>query len=123
MTNKKKSGKKQFFFLLADSSSEELAELLASDSDCAIEEIYDNDNTTDNIKPGTFVLVKHVTKKKFNKFYVGEVTVVKDKSYQVKFIRKVKESTASFTVHFLRKKTRITSRSTILCLFWENLFQ
>ena len=69
---------------MADSSSkEELAEeLLASDFDCTIEEIYDNDNTNGNIKPETFELVKYVTEKKFNKFYVGEVTVVEDKSYQ-----------------------------------------
>ena len=67
-----------------EESEEELAEeLLASDSDCAVEEIDDNDNTSGNIKSGMFVLVKYITEKKLNKFYVRKIIVMKNKSYEV----------------------------------------
>lgn len=97
--DKKKSVKRKAPAEAQDSSSEEeelAKELLASDSDSADEEQSQPDDSTDNIKPGAFVLAKYVTAKRSNKFYVGQVKSVNDDVYELKFMRKVKGSAASF---------------------------
>lgn len=83
-----------------DSSTEE-EELpkgvLASDTDSPEEmDETEHEMATTDVKPGVYVLVKFVTKKKSSKFYVGEVKSEVGGSYEVRFMRKVKESAASF---------------------------
>ena len=49
------------------------------------------------IVAGTYVLIKYVTKKNTNKLYVGQVKSLVKESFEVKFMRKVKGSAASFS--------------------------
>lgn len=72
--------------------------VLGSDSDSPDEVNSDAEQemTSTNVKPGVYVLAKFVTTKKTNKFYVGEIKSEVEGSYEVRFMRKVKESAASF---------------------------
>ena len=83
----------------SSSEEEELAmEMLDTDSESPDdnESEADQELNTQNIKPGIYVLVKFVTSKQTNKFYVGETIAQTDANITVKFMRKVKDSAASF---------------------------
>ena len=83
-----------------DEDEELVKEFLGSDSDST----DNNQSETEqelasiNVNPGVCVLVKFVTDKKRNKFYVGEVIAEVEAGYQVRFTGKIKDSAASFTL-------------------------
>lgn len=99
-SNKGPAGKKASTVVASDSSSEEelAKELIQSDSDSPDEEEdnADVEMETKDLQPGVFVLVKFLTNKKNTKLYVGEITSKTEEEYEVKFMRKVKGTAASF---------------------------
>lgn len=87
----------------ANYSSEEEEEMLPkelvnSDSDSPDEEVdqIEEQVLDTSIEAGAYALVRFTTDKRSLKYYVGEILSVEDNELQLKFMRKVKGSAASF---------------------------
>lgn len=117
---KRKPKRKLIVSVESSTEEEELAkDMLDSDSDSPDEqqrEGFAEENSSGNIEPGVFVLVKFITDKLSNKFYVGEVLSRTEDDFQVKFMRKVPNSAASFTFPERADISSVTFQDVILIL-------
>lgn len=107
---------------VCDSSTEEeelAKEMVESDSDISEEEnmeLGEIDMECEDLKPGVYVLVRFITDKQNQKLYAGKIISKVNDYYEVRFMRKVKGSAASFMFPDKDDITSITFNDIILIL-------